>query len=523
MGLLDGILDTTVKSMGWNDVYKNISSIISSNTGQLNAGKQIFGAPFRFNTHTDPYRYNYTKTFISDGPIMTIIPGKPKFRKSIEQIRALLLTKDEGKVSSKNTGGSTIGSYNDNLITNKITMDLDSDEKVANWLLLSQKNNDANFKGFNNSNIDLRYYHFEADYKSFQTYLDLMLYTLAAKMNIADLTNTSIFSNITSSNFLNEYFSGLVYSGNSYNHVLAQFMDVTRGLRFYANKSLGSSQSLNNSYGESMLASQAKSMSSMAREALFLLGQDLPVNVQTAGGAQKEAQSNFMSSVSKAVSGVFSVGNSITNGALSDIEMGIQATITGANLIYPLIWQDSKFSKSYSASFTFTSPYGTPEAIFQYVYLPFCILLALACPRQVGGSTAYAAPMILKIDAPGHFTSDLAAISDMSWTIGGNDQYFSKDGLPLSITCNVSFIDLYPCLMLSENWGLMRQNTGMFSMLDNMSGLAMNRITPLDDWMASVQTKTNYLLSSGRRSLVTGTLDSIYNFTYKDLKSTLGI
>lgn len=60
----------------------------------------LFGAPPRYNVLSDPRDRAYMNTFIKDGSILSIIPGKPKYN-------GLNLSRE--KYSGSNTGGTKFG------------------------------------------------------------------------------------------------------------------------------------------------------------------------------------------------------------------------------------------------------------------------------------------------------------------------------------------------------------------------------------------------------------------------------
>ena len=310
------------------------------------------------------------------------------------------------------------------------------------------------------------------------------------------------------SSFKNFFIKGVFNSFNSAND--DDLTTIKRGLRFYVNKNLSVSDSISNSFGASMISGIAKSLSDMAKEAMFVLGESVSLTNE-----EKTAKETGMT---QKIGEMFSELGAKVDGKLNlsgDLQMSIDSVLQGTNLVFPEIWKDSQYSKSIGCSFNFVSPYGSPEAIFQYVYLPFSILLALALPRQVGTSS-YAAPYILKVDCPGYMTSDLAAITSMDWTKGGNEQLFTKDGLPLAITVNIQIKDLYPVLMLPRDFAHLRHNTGMHGFLDNMAGLSIERFTPVKDILDSIQARTTYVVGGGRRQFE-GVKDWAYRISYSNI------
>jgi len=431
---------------------------------------EIYGMPFRFNPLTDPGNKIYDKTFLADGPIISIIPGVPKFRRDDHEISEILKGK-EG-VGTVRPEAATDGS-GESAFTNGNNLHLGNEDQISEWLLTSQKNNDIN------KNRDLRYYRFDENFADFLKYFNMLYVSLAAKMTGLGLNG---ISNVTA-----------IMKGNAYT-IETELFNLRRGIRFYANKNISVSESISNSFGQSMLAGLTKQVSDLAKEAQFVLGSTAKI---TEEGRQQYTGDGIFKSAIESVTKIFSGNNS--NSVIGELSMSLDQALHGANLIYPEVWKDSQYSKSISCSFNFISPYGTPEAILEYVYKPFLILLTLACPRQVG-TAGYTLPFICKVDCPGYFTSDLAAITSIDWTKGGNEQLYSKDGLPLAITVNIQIKDLFPILMIPHNFSFLRHNTGMHGFIDNMAGIPIERFAPIKDIEASIAAKTAYILGSGYRA-----------------------
>ena len=142
----------------------------------------------------------------------------------------------------------------------------------------------------------------------------------------------------------------------------------------------------------------------------------------------------------------------------------------GMRVVYPELWSDSSYSRSISLEFNFVSPYGDPLSIFKYVYVPFCALACFALPRQAA-ENGYVSPFFVRADVPGLFTSDLALITDITWTKGGGNNLWTKDGLPRAMSVSITLSDLYPYLSISRRLSFLSANPSYTVFLDNMAGL----------------------------------------------------
>lgn len=160
------------------------------------------------------------------------------------------------------------------------------------------------------------------------------------------------------------------------------------------------------------------------------------------------------------------------------------ATSNGMMVKYPNLWADSAYSKNINLSFSFVSPYGDPLSIFKYVYVPFFALLSFAMPRQAA-ENGLVSPFLVRCDIPGVVTSDLAMISDITWTKGGANSLWTKDGLPRAIDVQITVSDLYPFLAMSKRISFLSANPSYAVFLDNMSGMLSLNDTNEEDGLNS--------------------------------------
>jgi hypothetical protein len=61
-------------------------------------------------------------------------------------------------------------------------------------------------------------------------------------------------------------------------------------------------------------------------------------------------------------------------------------------------------------------------------------------------------------------------ISDMTWTRGGQDGHFTKDGLPLKISGTVTLTDLYPYLSSINHVACLSFNPSYSIWMDSFAG-----------------------------------------------------
>lgn len=402
----------------------------------------IIGMPFRFNALADPRRRVYNHTFLQDPCIVSIIPGLPEYR-----------TKDP-EISAK-IGSNIFKDETEEFLNGFGIKEDSSDGDIATWLLYSQKSNEIN------KNRDLRYYGFRPNLSEFLLYLNVALGTVATKMGINTKGGMAEYRDYVKKTF-----------GDS-------------SIKFWCEKSISLSESVSNDFGQSSLASTVKTPSDLVKEAQFLFG--------TSDTTGKSSDTAF-----DTLRKVLESPTKLLGGTGSNIRSLIDTACKGYNMIYPDIWKDSSMTRNYGLQFKFVSPYGTPQAIFEYVYFPFLVLLTLAMPRQYNTS-GYMSPFICRVDIPGFFTTDCAAITNMSWTKGGDDNLYTYEGLPLSITVNIEFKDLYPMSAMPKNFAQLRHNTGMHGFFDNMAALPLERLSYDEDVAAATKTRMIYSLGKVNR------------------------
>ena len=149
--------------------------------------------------------------------------------------------------------------------------------------------------------------------------------------------------------------------------------------------------------------------------------------------------------------------------------------VNGSNLIFPEIWGDSAYNKSYSVTIDLKSPYGDKESIFLNVFVPMLHALALALPRQTSANT-YAAPFLVKMFAKGWFSCEMGIIDSIQIE-KGPEQSWSIDGLPTAMRVQLSVKDLYSNLMMapSNKPFLFFANQGMMEFLGATCGVDLSR------------------------------------------------
>ena len=294
------------------------------------------------------------------------------------------------------------------------------------------------------SECDLRFLGFRSDYYDYYKYVETLLSAVHATMGLGGIFKFNEVFDTSSKNY---------------------------GLCYYCDKSTSISESADNDYAESSLVQSANDISATSREIKTVLG--INSNI-------KDYESKDVNSMVESMTG--------SGGIISRIGSAFGRVVNGSQLLYPDIWTDSKFNKSYTLSFKFYSPYGDKKSIFKNVYVPFISLLALSLPRQ-DSTLGYGQPFVLRLCKPGMFESSMGVVTSMTFTKGGTDNLWNIDGLPQEIEVQLNIKDLYPTMAMTKRTGMLSYNLGLASFLDTMAGIRMDQLNTVLRGKAFIKTR----------------------------------
>lgn len=406
-------------------------------------GGLILGTPPTFTPETDPKNRVTLNTFAKDFRFISFTPGMPKYNGgTVEQLIY-------GKNSYKNQTPDT--------------------QQMIKYL--AKNGLDSEF-----TNKDRRYYTFMTKFDEYYAYLETMLNTLWIKLGLASKTGEGYS--------LMSFFE--TADGQVDGSLKAAYKSA---IGFYLNGTPGVSQSFSNSEMDAGLESDVNSAASDYQKINYITGMGSTSGVQAGVKTAARATSNLVTAgnsinnniitpIMSGVSGLKDIPKLLMNvanfAASSDVSATVQQfTVTnGMKVKFPNLWGDSTYVKNMNMDFEFISPYGDPLSIFHYVYVPFLALLTFALPRQAD-QNGFVSPFFVRADIPGLITTDLALISDITITKGGqSNNLWTKDGLPRSIHCSVTLTDLYPYLAMTKRLSFLSANPSYTVFLDNMAGLS---------------------------------------------------
>ena len=434
--------------------------------------KKILGLPLGFTELADPFRRIYNM-YTQEAILVSIIPGRPKFRPAslrTAKYEALLKILEQAKSTDDQDGWTkdidaggvpTFVDYYDK--DNDIYEGKASEELSKKYSELPDHDKEAAESLFER---DLRFYSFDPAVAEFRRVVNILLNEVGGKM------------------------SGISFGNDNIEKYVDWDDTHSYGLHFCAEASTTVSESFSSELGESALAGMAKGVSAKAKEAAFLLG----ISDRTAGSKDSNSKLEERARNSGASSGMSGVLSDLANTVVSgfDDNNRVGAVLNGENLLFPKVWQNSTFDKSYNISFRFLSPYGDKDSIFEYVYVPFLCCMAMCGPVQTA-TDSFKSPFLVRINCPGIMECDMGMVTNISWVRGTSQNLYSCQGLPLGIDVTMTVTDMYPTMALASNLALLRENMGLSAFLDNMCGLSNMKM----NLIANVNSSINSKIASG--------------------------
>ncbi len=403
--------------------------------------KMVIGRPYAFLPNADPNVRTFTRHMLPTAPLIMIRPGRVKFSEDVEGYLKEALVSLGRSIGSDQEMADIMGRGADGgkgLFSNHYGVSDTDVEAINRAVKDKQAGTVRDF--YNKNNKSVRYFEFNSDLevmKEYQSVLSTLSSRLYARMNDRAITWLDVGGKFDPPGKTN---------GGFYT--------------FWADNATSVSESANSDVGPTKLAGLVKGVSEVSREAQFFLGTQ-----QFGEGKEAKDQSmidNAMLGIKDFVGGANDAG---LRGSLGQAVLGL-------NPMFPEVWKDSSFDRSYTLNFKFHTPYGNPAAVYQDVLLPFTRLLSLVMPVQTQPGV-YSEPFVFQVDCPGYFACDLGICTNFSFTRGGNDNLWTVDGLPRQIDVNMSIRDLYPVLTASKNNESLFFNFGMSTFLDNLAGISI--------------------------------------------------
>lgn len=404
----------------------------------------IFGMPYQFSKNVDPpieilnetastgstkdgtgtIGRKFSQKIFSVAPVLFLTPGEPKFMAGY------------GKKAKSRMARS---------ILNTLSDDRDDDGGEFD---------------------EGRYYSFISNFPEYKKYANVALRALALYMGIGDVKvippgttkGAKPLKNIDVENYMNNSFTKL--------------FGTQCAVPFYLDAETAINESFTNNTTESMIAQSVNGFSQTAKEIQFIMGSKDAGGVMSAiGSAVTDVASNITSAFGD-VAEVLAGKNLITR-----VSNELTTIVSGGKIIFPEIWSDSEYDRSFDITIKLRSPDPDPVSIFLNIYMPIILLVSMAAPHQIGNSSnAYESPFLVRATYKSIFNCDLGMITSLSISKGGQGNW-NILGQPISADVTLSIRDLYGSMFISKRMGLIC-NTAQMDYLATMAGVDLNEFEP---------------------------------------------
>ena len=391
---------------------------LSAAVSKLFNGSQIgvFGSPYQFDENTDEklegteYGITYAKKILTRTPLLLITPGKASYMSDFRQ-------SDKWTEIEKLLGVQP------------------TDENDANQVSIS----DLIGGSASGEIVDSgRYFTFEFNGEEYFDYVNGMCRAGAKFLGIENskisVYNTSTALQYKLSNFNWKY---------AVNSTIKKNIRAQETISFYVDSYSSCDEDFSNTTTESQIASKVNSFADIGRELQFLMG-------TATGDVPDWMQPNNLESTladMKAMSDEYLHGHQL----LTDLAQNFATVATGGQLLFPEIWADHEYSKSYSVTLKLRTPDNDLLSWYLNIYVPLCHLVCLTAPRQVSSDVAngYMSPFLIRAYLKGAFNCDCGIVTSLSIS-RGKEGSWTINGLPTEVDVNMSFKDLYSMIILTK-------------------------------------------------------------------------
>ena len=432
--------------------------------GDLNKGQRsnmrLFGMPYQFidsvDRHNNNYGvgYRYTKNIIRDAPIISILPGKPKYLPGADDKNVII---EALKNAGESDGSDILNAINANT----------------------------------NPSNTFKYYDFQRDYPTYINYVNSLCRTGALMLGLDNVKLDDVpLTNYDWSMYRYKYTDS---NGNNMSDDILNDIIHKGYVQFYIDPDASSNESMSNEVSESKIKGMLETGQDLLKELQFITG---TLGTQDATNGVEGFVTGSLDALASAVGTSTSVGK-----AIQRIMSTTSNIIKGENIIMPDIYQRSNYDKQYTFTVRLKTPYGTKLGYFLDCYVPLCHLLALGLPKQTTANT-YGSPFILKAYVSGVFSCNLGMVTSISINKNINDSFVNKVGVPSEMDVSVTIADLYSDLSMSKGNDplLFLNNTSLVQYIATTCGIDI------------IQPAYNIKIKNAINSLVNGFLDFAPNW-----------
>lgn len=284
-----------------------------------------------------------------------------------------------------------------------------------------------------------RYYEFNADLPTYYNYVNPMCRAASIFLGIG---NTTIDDQMTGAGTPLKNAAWDAFTSTRLSSF--QRLGSTGFIGFYIDSPTEIRESFSNQTSESSLKGMADSISEQGKELNFLFGYGasaLDINDTEISRSIEELTNDISRLTSK-------------NNILNSITKHLQTVAAGGRLVFPEIWSNSSFDRSYNIDIKLISPDADKLSIYLNIIVPLMHLIALVAPRTKGKNTggmnqnAYFQPFLVRAVYKSMFSVDTGIITSMDISKGEEGRW-TPDGLPTSVNVSLTIKDLYQVMSIS--------------------------------------------------------------------------
>jgi hypothetical protein len=164
-------------------------------------------------------------------------------------------------------------------------------------------------------------------------------------------------------------------------------------------------------------------------------------------------------------------------GIMSRVLSAATNVIKGDNMIFPEIYQNSKYNKNYSITVDLRCPYGNRLSYYLNILVPLFHLLGFSIPKQSTANT-YGSPFIIKAYFPGVFSCNIGIVQSIQIEKNPDGDAWTVDGFPSCMRVTLNIVDLYSDLSLTPTGDvvLFLANSSLIEYLATSCGVSL--VTP---------------------------------------------
>ena len=246
---------------------------------------------------------------------------------------------------------------------------------------------------------------------------------------------------------------------------------------FYVNSDPQINESFSNQSNPNSFTSKINDFARMGSELQFLLG-----------GAQGHLGTDLLDKANLTAESMMldksAVSGTGVGGLIDSVIDNIQVVMAGGRMIFPEMWTDSSFTRTYNVTIKLVSPDSDNLSIYLNILVPLAHILAFVLPRSVGMNN-YISPFLVRAYYKSMFHIDMGLITSCDIQKGDVGAW-SQSGLPTQITVSLGIKDLYNVISLATGAFFKNTITGNPGQIDYIANLCGINIDGLQ-WYKAIQ------------------------------------